>query len=36
MYAVYFALFAWEMVDIVCIGINYFKDGKGFELRTMN
>lgn len=35
MYAMYFAFLAWQLVDIICIGINYFKDGKGIPLRTL-
>lgn len=35
MYAAYFAFLAWQMVDIICIGINYFKDGKGLKLKTI-
>ena len=35
MYAIYFCLLAWQMVDIVCIGINAYKDGKGISIHTM-
>ena len=34
-YSVYFAYFAWILIDLICISINYFKDGNGFDIMTM-
>ena len=34
-YILYFAYIAWILVDLICIGINHWKDGKGFEVLTM-
>jgi hypothetical protein len=34
-YMLYFGLLVWQMADIICIGINHFKDGKGFKLMTL-
>lgn len=36
MYGLYFAFLAWQLIDIICIGVNYFKDGKGIPLKTFS
>lgn len=35
MYVLYFGYISWEIADIVLIGINYFKDGKGIKFSTL-
>ena len=35
MYVLYFGYIGWEISDIVLIGINYFKDGKGIKFTTL-
>lgn len=31
-YILYFGILAWICIDIVCIGVNHYKDGKGISL----
>jgi hypothetical protein len=35
MYVLYFGYIGWEISDIILIGINYFKDGKGIKFTTL-
>lgn len=35
MYVLYFGYLVWHITDIVLIGINYWKDGKGIALTTL-
>ena len=35
MYVLYFGYLVWHITDIVLIGINYWKDGKGIALSTL-
>ena len=35
MYVLYFGYIGWEISDIILIGINYFKDGKGIKFSTL-
>lgn len=34
-YILYFAYVLFVLVDLICIGINYYHDGKGFVILTM-
>ncbi len=36
MYALYIAYIFWQVVDIVLIGINEFKDGNGMDFATIS
>jgi hypothetical protein len=34
LYFLYFTILLWQTLDIILIGLNRFKDGKGFNIRT--